>query len=244
MGCTAKASLLSLALLVASFAGAGWAAENNVQESAQEDMSPIIVDHLAPNFEGEAYVDGSVKRVKLSDFKGKWILLCFYPGDFTYVCATEVAGVIEGYRRLEDIGVKAVAVSEDSLHSHKVWVETSPAITDALQKTNRKFPPFPMVSDQTHVIAKLYGVYDPDAGVATRGRFIIDPDFYVRGYEVLNATVGRNLDETYRQVQAFQFVRDTGLVTPAGWQPGEPGIAPTIENAGRIKMLLPAIEGP
>jgi alkyl hydroperoxide reductase subunit AhpC len=86
------------------------------------------------------YVDGNVKRVRLSDLKGKWILLCFYPGDFTYVCATEVAGVIEGYRRLEDLGVKAVAVSEDSLHSHKVWVETSPAITDALQKTNLEPP--------------------------------------------------------------------------------------------------------
>jgi len=140
MGCTAKASLFSVVLLVAGFAGAGWTAENHEHESAQEDTSPIIVDHLAPNFEGEAYVDGNVKRVRLSDLKGKWILLCFYPGDFTYVCATEVAGVIEGYRRLEDLGVKAVAVSEDSLHSHKVWVEASPAITDALQKTNLEPP--------------------------------------------------------------------------------------------------------
>lgn len=241
MDCLKKSFPFFCLFLLFGFTPLVWAQESLEHADGQKGMSPIIVDHLAPDFEGEAYVEGKVKTVKLSDFKGRWILLCFYPGDFTYVCATEVAGVIEGYQRLNDLGVKAVAVSEDSLHSHKVWVETSPAITEALKQTNRKFPPFPMVADQTHTISQLYGVYDPDTGVATRGRFIIDPDFYVRGYEVLNATVGRNLEETFRQIQAFQFVRKTGLVTPAGWQPGDPGIAPTIENAGRIKIMLPSV---
>ena len=236
---TSRAAVVCIPILVffyASFFSVAMSQENYSHEISA--MSPIIVDHPAPNFEGTAYINGNVKNIKLSNYKGKWTLLCFYPGDFTYVCATEVAGVIEGYSRLEKLGVRAVAVSEDSVHSHKMWVETSPAITRALEKTSSKFPPFPMVADQTHEIASLYGVYDPDSGVATRGRFIIDPDFIVRGYEVLNATVGRNLEETFRQIQAFQFVRKTGLVTPAGWLPGKKGIEPSIENAGRIKMLL------
>jgi peroxiredoxin (alkyl hydroperoxide reductase subunit C) len=194
----------------------------------------IIVDREAPDFEGIAYFEGKVTKVRLSDFRGKWVLVCFYPGDFTYVCATEVAGIIKNYENLRQFGAQRVAISADSIHSHKVWVETSPAITSALKETGNKLPPMPMVADPTFEIGRKYGVVDEDEGVETRGRFIVDPDSILRGYEVLNATVGRNLDETFRQLQAFKFVRDTGKVTPAGWKPGEEGIEPTIENAGRI----------
>jgi alkyl hydroperoxide reductase subunit AhpC len=194
----------------------------------------IVVDRPAPDFEGRAYFNGEVTKVKLSDFKGKWCLVCFYPGDFTYVCATEVAGIIRNYKKLEEFGGQGIAISADSIHSHKVWAETSPAITAALKETGQKFPPVPMVADPTFAIGRLYGVVDEEEGIETRGRFLIDPDGIVRGYEVLNATVGRNLQETFRQLQAFKFVRDTGLVTPAGWEPGQEGIKPSIENAGRI----------
>ena len=194
----------------------------------------IVVDSLAPDFEGTAYFNGEVTKVRLSDFRGKWVLVCFYPGDFTYVCATEVAGIIRNYEHLKQFGGAGIAISADSVHSHKVWAETSPAITAALKETGRKFPPMPMVADPTFEIGRKYGVVSEDEGVETRGRFIVNPDGIVRGYEVLNATVGRNLEETFRQLQAFQFVRDTGKVTPAGWKPGEEGIEPTIENAGRI----------
>ncbi len=194
----------------------------------------IVVDRLAPDFEGTAYFNGEVVKVKLSDYKGKWILVCFYPGDFTYVCATEVAGMIRNYENLLQFGGAGIAISADSVHSHKVWAETSPAITSALKAIAKQFPPFPMVADPTFEIGRKYRVVDEEEGVETRGRFIIDPNGIVRGYEVLNATVGRNLAETFRQLQAFKFVRDTGKVTPAGWKPGEAGIEPTIENAGRI----------
>ena len=193
-----------------------------------------VVDRPAPDFEGTAYFNGKVSKVKLSDYKGKWVLVCFYPGDFTYVCATEVAGIIRNYENLQQFGGVGIAISADSVHSHKMWAETSPAITSALKETGRKFPPMPMVADPTFEIGRKYGVVDENEGVETRGRFIVDPDGIVRGYEVLNATVGRNLAETFRQLQAFKFVRDTGKVTPAGWKPGEEGIEPKIENAGRI----------
>jgi peroxiredoxin (alkyl hydroperoxide reductase subunit C) len=194
----------------------------------------IVVDKPAPDFEGTAYHEGKISKVKLSDYKGKWVLVCFYPGDFTYVCATEVAGIIRNYDKLKQFGAEGIAISADSIHSHKVWAETSPAITDALKETKRKFPPMPMVADPTFEIGRRYGVVDDDNGVETRGRFIVDPDCIIRGYEVLNATVGRNLEETFRQLQAFKFVKDTGKVTPAGWKLGEEGIEPTIENAGKI----------
>ena len=194
----------------------------------------LTVDRLAPDFEAEAYQNGKVVQVKLSDYRGRWVLVCFYPGDFTYVCATEVAGVILGYDKLRQLGAEGIAISADSLHSHKMWAETSPAITAALKQVGAKFPPMPMVADPTFAIGRKYGVVDEQQGVETRGRFIIDPDGFLRGYEVLNATVGRNLEETARQIQAFQFVRETGKVTPAGWLPGQDGIDPIIENAGRI----------
>ncbi len=194
----------------------------------------LVVDKPAPDFEGTAYLDGKVTKIRLSDFRGKWVLVCFYPGDFTYVCATEVAGIIKGYENLKQVGAVGIAISADSIHSHKVWAETSPAITAALKETGRKFPPMPMVADPTFEIGGKYGVVDEDAGVETRGRFIIDPDGIVKGYEVLNPTVGRNLAETFRQLKAFQFVKETGKVTPAGWKPGEEGIEPSIENAGKI----------
>lgn len=194
----------------------------------------IVVDRLAPDFEGTAYLDGKVQKIKLSDYRGGWVLVCFYPGDFTYVCATEIAGIIRNYENLRQFGGQGIAVSADSVHSHKVWAETSPAITAALKETGKKFPPMPMVADPTFEIGRRYGVVDEEAGVETRGRFIVDPDGIVKGYEVLNATVGRNLEETFRQLQAFKFVKDTGKVTPAGWKSGEEGIEPTIENAGKI----------
>ncbi|MBN1133922.1 MAG: peroxiredoxin [Methanosarcinaceae archaeon] len=194
----------------------------------------VVVDKLAPDFEGTAYVGGDVKQVRLSDYRGKWVLVCFYPGDFTYVCATEVAGIISNYANLKQFGGVGIAISADSIHSHKVWAETSPAITSALKETGRKFPPMPMVADPTFEIGRKYGVVDEENGIETRGRFIVDPDGILRGYEVLNATVGRNLEETFRQLQAFKFVRDTGKVTPAGWKPGQEGIEPSIENAGKI----------
>jgi alkyl hydroperoxide reductase subunit AhpC len=194
----------------------------------------IAVDKPAPDFEGTAYINGKIEKVKLSEFKGKWVLVCFYPGDFTYVCATEVAGIIKNYEKLRQFGGQGIAISADSVHSHKVWAETSPAITSALKEIGQKFPPFPMVADPNFEIGRKYGVVNEGEGVETRGRFIVDPDGIVRGYEVLNATVGRNLEETFRQLQAFKFVRETGKVTPAGWKPGEEGIEPTIENAGRI----------
>ena len=119
-------------------------------------------------------------------------------------------------------------MSTDSRFTHKIWneVELSKMVDGGI--------PFPMLSDAGGRIGTVYGVYDADAGVDIRGRFIIDPDGIIQGMEVLTPTVGRNIEETIRQLRAFQHVRATGEVTPSGWQPGGVTLKPGPDLAGRV----------
>ena len=121
-------------------------------------------------------------------------------------------------------------MSVDSTFVHKMWNDTE------LSKMIGKDIPYPMLSDQDGSIGKLYGIYDEDSGVETRGRFIIDPDGNVQGYEVLTPPVGRNVDETLRQIKAFQLVRNAGgtEVTPSGWQPGKKTLKPGPGLVGNV----------
>jgi len=121
-------------------------------------------------------------------------------------------------------------MSIDSMFVHKMWNDNE------LSKMVDGGVPFPMLSDAGGRVGKVYGVYDEDAGVEARGRFIIDPDGIVQGYEVLTPPVGRNVNETFRQVQAFQLVRESkgGKATPSGWKPGKPTLSPGPELVGNV----------
>jgi alkyl hydroperoxide reductase subunit AhpC len=119
-------------------------------------------------------------------------------------------------------------MSTDSRFVHKIWEEQE------LSKMVSGGVPFPMLSDAGGKIGAIYGVFDEEAGVDIRGRFIIDPDFVIRAMEVLTPEVGRNLDELIRQVQAFQHVRATGEVTPSGWQPGQVTLKPSPALVGKV----------
>jgi len=121
-------------------------------------------------------------------------------------------------------------MSIDSMFVHKMWDD------DELSKMVDGGVPFPMLSDAGGKVGKVYGVFDENAGVEARGRFIIDPDGIVQGYEVLTPPVGRNVNETFRQVQAFQLVRDSkgGEATPSGWRPGKPTLKPGIDLVGKV----------
>ena len=126
------------------------------------------------------------------------------------------------------MGVEVFAISTDSRFSHKIWQE------EELSKMVAGGVPFPLLSDAGGKVGSVYGVYDDEAGVDIRGRFLIDPDFNIRSMEVLTPEVGRNVAELIRQVKAFQHVRATGEVTPAGWQPGKPTLKPSPELAGNV----------
>jgi peroxiredoxin (alkyl hydroperoxide reductase subunit C) len=139
-----------------------------------------------------------------------------------------LTAVAANYEELKKLGVEVFSMSVDSVFSHKIWQE------EELSKMIEGGVPYPMLSDAGGKVGKLYGVYDEDAGVNIRGRFIIDPDGIIQAMEILSPPVGRNVAELIRQIQAYQHVRETGEVMPSGWQPGKPTLKPGPDLAGKV----------
>ena len=167
----------------------------------------LQVGQQAPNFSAQALLpDGSFKDVKLSDYKGKWVVLFFYPLDFTFVCPTEIQGFNKSYDQFKKLGVEVLAASTDSVYSHKAWVE------HGLGKVQ-----FPILGDTSHQVARSFNVLLQDKGIALRGTFIIDPTGVLKSAVVNDLPVGRSVDETVRTIQALQ----TGKLTGCEWKPGE-----------------------
>jgi peroxiredoxin (alkyl hydroperoxide reductase subunit C) len=129
---------------------------------------------------------------------------------------------------LDELGIQVLSISTDSVFTHKIWQE------EELSKMVEGGFPYPMLSDASGALGELYGVYDAEGGVDIRGRFIIDPDGVSQAMEVLTPPVGRKVDELIRQVKAFQHVRATGEVTPAGWVPGKPTLKPGPALVGKV----------
>jgi peroxiredoxin (alkyl hydroperoxide reductase subunit C) len=139
-----------------------------------------------------------------------------------------LAAVAAKYNEIKALGAQVLAMSCDSRFSHKIWQE------EELSKMVKGGVPFPLLTDAGGRIGKVYGVYDEDAGVDVRGRFIIDPDGVIQAMEVLSPPVGRNFAELIRQLKAFQHVRATDEATPAGWQPGKPTLKPGPDLVGKV----------
>jgi len=158
--------------------------------------------------------------VKLSDYKDKYLVLFFYPLDFTFVCPTEIIAFSDRAEEFRAIDCEVVACSVDSEYSHLAWTE-KPRKQGGIGKMN-----IPILSDLTRRISKDYGVYLEDAGVSLRGLFIIDNKGILRQITVNDLPVGRSVDETLRLVQAFQFTDKHGEVCPAGWKPGADTMKP------------------
>jgi len=141
-----------------------------------------------------------------------------------------VSAVADKYADLQELGVEVISVSVDSHFVHKMWNDHE------LSKMVDGGVPFAMVSDQAGNIGRAYGVWDESQGIEMRGRFIIDPDGVIQAMEVLTPPVGRRVEETIRQVQAFQLVRESegGEATPAGWMPGDPTLRPGPDLVGKV----------
>jgi alkyl hydroperoxide reductase subunit AhpC len=141
-----------------------------------------------------------------------------------------LAAVASKYKEIQALGAEVISVSVDSHFVHKMWQDNE------LSKMVDGGVPFPMLSDGPGNVGKVYGVYDENAGVEMRGRFIIDPDGVVQAIEILTPPVGRNVTELIRQVQAFQLVRNTkgAEATPSGWQPGKPTLTPGPDLVGKV----------
>jgi|SRR5690625_2621682 len=147
----------------------------------------------------------------LEDYKGKWLILFFYPMDFTFVCPTEITAFSDRIEDFEDVDTEILGVSTDSVFSHRAWIKTSEE-DGGLGGVN-----YPLASDITQEVSRAYGVLVEDEGVAMRGLFIIDPEGIVRYQVVHDMNVGRNVDETLRVLEALQ----SGNLCGANWSPGE-----------------------
>jgi peroxiredoxin 2/4 len=159
----------------------------------------------APEFKMEGYFKGQMKNYHLDDFKGKWVVLFFYPLDFTFVCPTELVELSKKHKEFEEIGAQVLGVSVDSVYSHEAWL-----------KDLGDFE-YPLLSDMTKQASFDYNVLVPEDGISLRGAFIIDPEGNLKSYMVNDISIGRNIDELIRLVKAFQ----TGDLCPVGWKEGD-----------------------
>ncbi|XP_058864122.1 peroxiredoxin-1-like isoform X1 [Acipenser ruthenus] len=179
----------------------------------------------APHFEATAVVDGQFKDIKLSDYRGKYVVFFFYPLDFTFVCPTEITAFSDRVSDFKKINCEVIAASTDSQFSHLAWINT-PRKQGGLGSMK-----IPLLADLSQSISRDYGVLKEDEGIAYRGLFVIDDKGILRQITVNDLPVGRSVDETLRLVQAFQFSDQHGEVCPAGWKPGSDTIVPNVEKS-------------
>jgi alkyl hydroperoxide reductase subunit AhpC len=167
----------------------------------------VRIGDKVPDFEEDAYMDKSFQKIKLSGFKGKWIVLFFYPADFTFVCPTEIRSFAKHNDDFKKAGAVVIGCSTDSIHCHKAWFEKD------LPEVN-----YPVIGDSAHRLSCMFGVLKQDDGIAYRGTFIIDSEGTLRYVSVNDLNVGRSVDETLRILQALQ----SGGLCPVEWKPGMP----------------------
>jgi NADH-dependent peroxiredoxin subunit C len=187
----------------------------NFQETRDGAMShSTLVLRRMPEFEMDAYdaKTGHYVTVSSEDYKDKWVVVCFYPADFTFVCPTEIAAMNAKLDVLTGMGVEVQAISTDTKFSHKRFVETEPLLKDLKMKIG---------ADPTGEISRKFGVWVESEGMALRGRFIVNPDGVIVAEETVAPSVGRNVNELIRQLEAWQHAHKTGEVCPANWRKGK-----------------------
>ncbi|WP_141735310.1 alkyl hydroperoxide reductase subunit C [Oligoflexus tunisiensis] len=185
-----------------------------------------LINSKVPEFKVQAYHQDKFVTVSQNDLKGKWSIFFFYPADFTFVCPTELGDMADKYAKFKELGVEVYSVSTDTHFTHKAWHDTS----DTIKKIQ-----FPMLADPTGQLARAFGVYIEEEGLAYRGTFLVNPEGQIKLAEVNDNGIGRNADELYRKVQAAQYVAThDGEVCPAKWTPGEKTLKPGLNLVGKI----------
>lgn len=182
-----------------------------------------LVGRPAPVFKEDAVFNNAFSTVNLEDYKGKWVVLFFYPLDFTFVCPTEITALSDACEEFKKRDCEIIGASTDSKFSHLAWVN-QPRTEGGLGNIA-----YPLVADFTKKISESYGVL-LEPGMALRATFIIDPEGNVQYELIHDLGIGRNVDEILRNVDALQFVRKHGEVCPAGWTPGKDTMVPDPEK--------------
>ncbi len=196
----------------------------------------LKVGQKVPNFELEVYDPKTLGfgKVSLEDLlkERRWVVLFFYPADFTFVCPTELADLAEYYEELQRMGVEVISVSTDTKYTHLAWQRSEKLLE------NIKYP---MGADPTGKVSRLFGVYDENTGLALRGTFIINPDGILVGSEVNFYNVGRNAQELVRKMKANAYLMShPDEACPARWKEGEKTLKPSQEMVGRVYEALQA----
>ncbi|MDD2807302.1 MAG: redoxin domain-containing protein [Patescibacteria group bacterium] len=185
-----------------------------------------LVGSRLPEMILDVYQQDEIKKMELSDYRKQWLVLFFYPADFTFVCPTELRELAENYAKFKEINTEIMSVSTDTVFTHKAWHDHSEAI---------KKIEFPMGSDPTGKLSKALGVYLENEGLALRGTFIVNPEGEIKAMEINDNSIGRSVDELLRKLQAAQFVAEHGdQVCPASWHPGDATLKPGLDLVGKI----------
>jgi len=184
------------------------------------------INKPAPVFTAKAFHNQEINNINLKDYLGRWVILFFYPADFTFVCPTELGDLAERYEEFKQKKVEILSISTDTAFVHKAWHDGS----DTIKKIK-----YPMVADPTGKICQAYGTYLPEEGISLRGTFIIDPDGILKAYEINDNSIGRSSRELLRKIEAAKFVREHGdKVCPANWEPGKESLKPGLDLIGKI----------
>lgn len=186
----------------------------------------VKINEKVLDLEFEAFHNGDIKKLKLSSYNGKWLVLVFYPADFTFICPTELGELADYYEQFKKENAEVLSVSTDTIFTHKAWHDNSSTI---------KKIKFPMVADPTGKICKEFGTYIENEGLSLRGSFIVDPDGILKAFEIHDNSLGRSIKELLRKLQAARFVRENkGEVCPVSWEPGKQTLKPGLDLVGKI----------
>ncbi|MDA9129198.1 peroxiredoxin [Candidatus Gracilibacteria bacterium] len=192
------------------------------------DYEIAKIDMKAPVFQMPYYDPNTDDEgvLHLDDMKGKWVILFYYPADFTFVCPTELKDMANVKARFDAMNVEVLAASTDTVFSHRAWTKHEMLMKDF---------PYKMLSDHNLSVADQYNILDETTGIAGRGTFIIDPDGIIRGIEVTSGPLGRNSEELLRKIEALQFMSSNpGVACPARWSTGQKTLTPNIKIAGQV----------
>lgn len=193
---------------------------------------PAKIGELAPTFKMDTYfpITENEKEVKLEDYKGKWLILYFYPADFTFICPTELKELGEQYNIIKQLEGEILAVSTDTVFTHRAWIETEKLLKNVK---------YPLAADHNGKVSRDYGVDDEETNRARRGAFIIDPDGKLRTMYIVDLDIGRSVTEIVRLLKAAKFVRENpGSACPASWNEGKTILKPSIKIAGHVYEAL------
>ena len=186
----------------------------------------LKIGEVVPNLSFDAFHDSQFKKMSLDEFKGKWLVLLFYPADFTFVCPTELEEAANYYSEFQKAGAELVSFSTDTKYAHFAWHDTSKAIGKIK---------YPMGADPTGTISKTFGTYIDADGLSLRGTFIIDPDGVLKTIDIHDNSIGRSSKEILRRVKAAAYVREhPEQVCPASWEPGADTLVPGEDLVGKI----------